>query len=303
MYGLALGGGFAYLRFGFADPPRQVYWGNASPKQHEYLAELFHAEYTEHENRSFKYTWKKTQQALEAGIPPILGPLDMFYLPYYQSLYHQRHIPIHYVLLVGKDEGKAYVLDTELDEVQAVPIDELERAWEVNVPGLGKRNRLVTLNIPEQIAPVEYLIRKSIRDECRVMLNPPVSMLGIPAMEKVSREITHWPAELGEDTAEHCLQQVREYLNSPPDIEGNHITAGRDLYITFLEQAADLASLDFSEAIHQLRLAMEVLPRIAKAIQEKNLSAASACFTTIAEMEKKAYIVLMNCVNEPALMG
>jgi hypothetical protein len=30
---------------------------------------------------------------------------------------------------------------------------------------------------------------------------------------------------------------VREYLNSPPDLAGDHLTAGRDLYITFLEEA------------------------------------------------------------------
>jgi hypothetical protein len=47
VYGLGLGGGFAYLRFNSADPPRQVYWGTASPRQHKYLAELLKADTTE----------------------------------------------------------------------------------------------------------------------------------------------------------------------------------------------------------------------------------------------------------------
>jgi hypothetical protein len=38
--------------------------------------------------------------------------------------------------------------------------------------------------------------------------------VGIPAMEKLAREIARWPEELGGDTAAACLRQVREYLNS-----------------------------------------------------------------------------------------
>jgi hypothetical protein len=53
-----------------------------------------------------------------------------------------------------------------------------------------------------------------IRDQCQTMLHPPVSMIGIPAMKKLAREIAHWPEELREETAAKCLQQVREYLNS-----------------------------------------------------------------------------------------
>ena len=45
LYGLGQGGGFAYLRFKSADPPRQVYWGIAGPRQHEYLAGLLGADY------------------------------------------------------------------------------------------------------------------------------------------------------------------------------------------------------------------------------------------------------------------
>src|SRR4030043_1028258 len=124
LFGLGQGGGFAYLRFNFADPPRQVYWGSSSARQHKYLADLFNAQYSEMENRSFKYSWNKALEAVSAGIPPILGPLDMFYLHFYAGIYHQCHIPIHYLLLVGYDDKNAYVHDTDLEEVQTVPIAE-----------------------------------------------------------------------------------------------------------------------------------------------------------------------------------
>lgn len=121
------------------------------------------------------------------------------------------------------------------------------------------------------------------------MLHPPVSMVGIPAMKKVACEIGRWPEELGEDVATKCLRQVREYLNSPPDLEGNHLTAGRDLYIAFLQEAGALAGLDFSVAISRLRESIATIPELAEAICRNDLKEAAACFDRVAEAEAKAY--------------
>jgi hypothetical protein len=301
VYGLGQGGGFAYLRFASADPPRQVYWGIAGPRQHKYLAELLDADYTEIENRSFQFSWKRAQAAVEAGTPPVLGPLDMFYLPFYEGMYHKRHIPIHYVLLLGYGDEKAYVHDTDKDGVQEIPLGELQLAWDVNVPGLGKRNRLAVFDIPEDLAPTDAIVRKSIADQCQTMLRPPVSMVGIPAMKKVAREIAGWPEELGKEMAAKCLRQVRQYLNSPPDLEGDHLTAGRDLYITFLQEAGVVAGLDFSEAIRRLRESIAVVPQLAQAIRQKHLEDAAAHFGRIAREEAKAHEELSRIVGAAGL--
>lgn len=287
--GLGQGGGFAYLRIDVADPPRQVYWGVAGPRQHRYLAELLGAGYTESENRSFGFSWRRAREAVDAGTPPVLGPLDMFYLPFYPGIYRQRHIPIHYLLLVGYDDERAYVHDTGQDGVVELPLAELEPAWDVHVPGLGKRNRLVTLDIPADLPATGALIRRSIADQCRTMLHPPVSMVGIPAMEKVARDIAGWPRELGDSKADKCLRQVLEYLNSPPELQGSHLTAGRDLYIAFLEEAGPMAGLDLFHAAGRLRESMASIPRLAAAIRTGQLADAGACFQRIAQEEAAAY--------------
>ena len=297
LHGLGQGGGFAYLRFKAADPPRQVYWGIAGPRQHKYLAGLLDAGYTETENRSFKFSWKKARDALVAGTPPVLGPLDMFYLPWYEGIHHKRHIPIHYLLLVGYEGESATVHDTGTDDLQTIRLEELQMAWDVNVPGLGKRNRLVIFDIPQDFPSTEALIRGSIADQCQTMLHPPVSMLGIPAMNKVAREIASWPQELGEDTAARCLLQVRKYLNSPPDLEGDHLTAGRNVYITFLEEAGVMARMDFSDPIIRLRESMGIVPRLAEAIRQGRLEDAAAHFRRIAEAEAKAYTALSEAIG------
>lgn len=301
VHGLGLGGGFAYLRFKSADPPRQVYWGIAGPRQHRYLAELLGAHYVEVENRSFEFSWKRAQEAVDVGTPPVLGPLDMFHLHFYEDIYHKRHIPIHYVLLVGYEDEKAYVHDTDKGDIQGIPLEELRLAWDVNVPGLGKRNRLVVFDIPQNLPPTDVLIRKSIADECQTMLHPPVSMVGIPAMKKVAREIARWPEELGEDTAAKCLRQVREYLNTPPDLEGDHLTAGRDLYIAFLQEAGAMAGLDFSGAINRLGESIAAIPELAEAIRYNQLEDAAACFDRVAEVEAEAYSELSKNVGATGL--
>jgi hypothetical protein len=129
------------------------------------------------------------------------------------------------------------------------------------------------------------------------MLHPPVSMVGIPAMEKVGREIAGWPEELGEETAAACLRQVREYLNSPPDLEGDHLTAGRDLYVSFLHEAGSMAGLDLSQAISQLQETLEIIPQLAGAIGQGQLEQAADHMGRIAAVEERAYTELSRIVG------
>ncbi len=297
VWGLGQGGGFAYLRVNVADPPRQVFWGNATPRQHRYLADLLGAGYAEVEGRAFKASWGRARGAVDAGTPPVLGPLDMFYLHYYRGIYHERHIPIHYVLLVGYDDTQAYLHDTDREDVQAIPLGELQQAWDVNVPGLGKRNRLVVLDVPPELPPTAALIRRAIADQCQTMLHAPVSMIGIAAMRKVAREIAGWPQELGEERAARCLRQVREYLSSPPGADGGRLTAGRDVYLAFLQEAGAIAGLDLSGAIGRLSQSIATIPELAEAVDGNDLRRAAACFERIAEAEAGAFGELSRAVG------
>jgi hypothetical protein len=90
---------------------------------------------------------------------------------------------------------------------------------------------------------------------------------------------------------------VREYLNSPPDLEGNHLTAGRDLYITFLQEAGAMANPDFGAAIDGLRQSQAAIPRLAEAIRQNDLDQAAACFLRIAEVEAEAHAALSQTVG------
>ena len=181
--------------------------------------------------------------------------------------------------------------------MQEIPLAELQSAWDVNVPGMGKRNRLVIVEVPDRLAPVAALVCRSVADQCRVMLHPPVGTLGLPAMRRVARDIVHWGEELGTETTDSCLRQVREYLNSPPSLEGDHLTAGRDRYVTFLREAGPQAGLDFSAAAERLCESQAVVPELAKTIRAGDLRLAAACFARIADIEARAFAELSRAVG------
>ena len=74
---------------------------------------------------------------IDEGYPVVLGPLDMFYLPYLK-MYHTEHIPIHYVMMIEYDEEKNCVLiyDCEREDV-------IELAWNIEKNGVGDKMDLL----------------------------------------------------------------------------------------------------------------------------------------------------------------
>jgi hypothetical protein len=105
----------------------------------------------------------------------------MFHLPYYEKFYHKIHVPIHHVLMIGYDDEKQliYVLDCDRSNSQCIPFTDLERAWNINIPGLGKKNTFYTFELNNVVADVESIARNGLHKRARGMLNAPVSMLGL----------------------------------------------------------------------------------------------------------------------------
>ncbi|MEI6310138.1 MAG: hypothetical protein WCP58_10915, partial [bacterium] len=76
-----------------------------------------------------------------------------------------------------------------------------------------------------------------------------------------------------------------------------HRTAGRDLYVAFLEEAGEIAGLDFSKAVDRFREVIVTIPSLAEAIQQGRLADAAVFFGRIAEKEKEAYTELCRVVG------
>jgi hypothetical protein len=118
----------------------------------------------------------------------------MYYLNYYEGIYLKQHIPIHYVLVVGYDDEKkeVYVQDCTFSGVQNISYEEFEKALNVNVPAMNKKNTIRVFNVQDKPKTELEITKKGLKYRDERMLKPPVSILGIPAMRKLAKEVFNW---------------------------------------------------------------------------------------------------------------
>jgi hypothetical protein len=195
---------FAYLKFKMAKPPCMVYWGNNPKYLLQDLGEIIGFTQLISEGKSFKNEFPKIKRYLDSDEPVMVGALDMYYLHYYPELYKNEHVPIHYLLVNGYDDEKqlVYVHDCSVGGVQQIPYVEFERSLNVNVPGMSKKNTYRIFRLPEKMPSEQEVAEKGLLYKARRMLKPLVSMLGIPAMRKLAKEITTWE---GKDCYNHMV--------------------------------------------------------------------------------------------------
>jgi C1A family cysteine protease len=90
-----------------------VYWGANTKYLLKDLEKIIDFKEILSENKTFKNTFTKVKEFIGNNQPVVAGALDMYYLHYYPEIYHKKHIPIHYILVVGYDDDKqeVYVQD------------------------------------------------------------------------------------------------------------------------------------------------------------------------------------------------
>lgn len=204
-------GEFAYFKFKIADPPRMVYWGACPKYLLSDLEDIIGFKLILIENRVFKNTLPKMKEFINKSQPVMAGALDMYYLHYYSYIYKKQHIPIHYVLVVGYDDSKeeVYIHDCTYEGIQSISYEEFEKSLNVNVPGMSKKNTIRVFTLPAKLPSEFDAAVKGLNLRAEKMLNPPVNMLGIPAMKKLSREIFDWEND-------KCFDHLATYATVPP---------------------------------------------------------------------------------------
>jgi hypothetical protein len=203
--------GFTYLRLKRADPPCMVYWG-ANPKYlMKDLANIIGFKETVIEGRSYEFMSSRLKKFINEDKPAMAGALDMYYLHYYQDLYGQQHIPIHYVLIVGYDDEEqvVYVHDCSHKNVQRIPYREFKKSLDVNVPGMSKKNTIRAFTLPNELPSELEVAKKGFSLKAERFLRPPVRLFGIPAMRKLAREIFEWDNK-------KCFEHMATYATTPP---------------------------------------------------------------------------------------
>jgi len=306
--------GFVYIRNRNAPTPRMVFWGMQVAKyQYAALADVVGFTWQMVENRSFPFTLARAKEAVDHGIPPLLGALDMYHLPYYEKFYHNFHIPIHHVLMAGYDDDRqaVLVLDCDRPDVQTIPYTDLAPAWDVTIPGMGKKNTFYTFTFDDQVADVETITRKGLAKQAAAMLDAPVSMLGLKGMRKLARELPAWPEELSAEQLDISLRHLTEFTGFPPVLPprligfgapDNH-AGGRDVFADLLRRLADMYGTPaWAEAAALFERSGEKLVALTDTVvdyllkQTDTLNPAASRLAEIADLEETAWAHLAEIV-------
>ncbi|MCC0702425.1 DUF4872 domain-containing protein [Clostridioides sp. ES-S-0049-02] len=213
-------GSFCYLKTNKKELKRMVALGDGrTKKMYEFLAPIVGFEYKHYEFKKYEQALKKAKSEIDSGYPVVLGALDMYYLPYYEKLYHKEHIPFHYVLMVGYDdiEERIYLYDCGITDLISISYDELCECMNCSYPGLSKANTICTVRMNSsknkyQIAQEALAIKRD------MFLNPPTGFLGYKGFEKFIKELSQWKHELEKDDYDRILANMVMFFGTVPTI-------------------------------------------------------------------------------------
>lgn len=282
--------GFAYLRFKRADPPCMVYWG-ANPKYlMKDLARVVGFTETVIEGKTFKNTFPKLKEFIDAGLPVVAGALDMYYLHYYPELYKKLHAPIHYVLAVGYDDAEqvVFVHDCSHEKAQRISYDEFEKSLNINVPGMSRKNTIRAFTLPQRIPSELEVAKKGFYYKAERFLHPPVKLFGIPGMRKLAEEIVDW-------NSKKCFEHMVTYATTPPllpeTFENSH--GMRFWQADVLKTLGDKYSVNnWVEASKLFRDSGKEIIEVSKAALRQDKQTVSKILMEVAAIEERAYVLL-----------
>lgn len=304
----------AYLKFG-GQP--MVLFGFRPFDLYRRVAERLGIEhYDKKKSASFRAAWKAVRRLLDEGTPVVIGPLDMLYLTY---ISFPEHNLWHFVVATGYDDEHLYLYDNRSEGEEALPLGDLEKAW--NVKSLSRGPYALNTFTPPAELPLTPAIREAILFTVGSYLEPPVSMFGYKATRKVAAKIVEWPQmvspeDLGDVIGMFILQceyraaqqhpaflvEAAEVLGLEDELEGSIAALRRadEMWATIGEELKQILAYSGVSAFETEM--WTTIGERAKAAQEAGtlaeaLADAGATIGQIAEVEEAAYAELRDIVG------
>ncbi len=308
--------GFTYVKQKKAPAPCMVFWGSNIKSQYAFLSELVGYKWEMTEARSFSFSLENAKRCIEHGTPAILGALDMYHIPYFQKFYHKYHIPIHYVMMVGYNdvEQQVFVNDCGKQEIQPIPYTDLEKAWNVNIAGLSKPNTFFTFEFDTKVSSIEDIVLNGLYKKAHFMLNPPVSLFGLTAMRKLSKDFPLWKENMDAQQYSKALYHFAEFTGNPPgtpakllnyktDNYNNHL-AGRDGFADLLIKLSQQYTYPaWKDAAQLFRESGDNIEKLTDLVVDyildnsNSIIPISSQIVKIADLEEKAYKIIIDSLK------
>lgn len=283
-------GEFTYLKFKNANPPHMVYWGANTKYLLKDLEKIIGFKEILSENKTFKNTFTKVKEFIGNDQPVVAGALDMYYLHYYPEIYHKKHIPIHYILVVGYDDDKqeVYIQDCGCEGVQKISYSEFEKSLNVNVPAMSKKNTIRTFVLPRNLPSELEIAQNGLSFRAEKILKPSVKLFGIPAMKKLAKEIFDWKDK-------ESFERLVIYATTPPELPKTFEKSDgmRFWKSQVLKKLGKKYKIDKCLKVSEMfQESGKLIIDICKAAMKQDRKKISNIILRVADMEEEAYKIL-----------
>ncbi len=176
---------------------------------------------------------------LDRGIP-VAVQVDFFYMRYIPK-YARAHFNAHYVVVVGRRDGRYLISDSYAPQIAELEGEVLALARFAKGPFAPRGNMFyIDGPVPAAVEP-RAMIRKGLRQASFYMLKLPFAFAGVRGIRTFADQVTRWPA-ISRD-AEHLSHEVM-MVHIVLEERGTGGGGGRFLYASFLKEAADLLGHD-----------------------------------------------------------
>ena len=213
-------GSFCYMKTDKAEFKRMVAFGDGrTKKMYEFLAPIVGFEYKHYEHKTFEKALARAKSKIDQGYPCVIGALDMYYLPYFDKLYHEEHIPFHYVMMIGYDDEERCVIinDCGRKEKQKLSYEELRLAWNCGYPGLSNPNTVCVVRMNSKKNRYQ-IAKEAFANRAEAFLHPPVGFVGYRGLEKFIKDLPNWKKELSKEDYDKQLAHMVEFYGTVPGV-------------------------------------------------------------------------------------
>jgi hypothetical protein len=100
------------------------------------------------------------------------------------------------------------------------------------------KNRWYTFDFGQKRMPTAEEVRQAIREQAQVMLEPPISNIGVKGIRKAARMVPQWPQKLDEDELRWALFNTWIFISPTGGTGGGTF---RYMFSRFLREAAGIA--------------------------------------------------------------
>lgn len=213
-------GEFCYLKTDKSYYKRMVCFGDGRTKQmYEKLSPIVGFDYKFIVNKDFENALKNAKKEINNNHIVILGGVDMYYLHYFTKIYHQEHIPLHYVTMIGYSDEKncIYVNDCGRKEIMMIPNEELKQAWDCEYPGLCKPYTLCKIRMNSNKDKLT-IAKEAFLKQVDNFLYPKANIVGYKGFEKFIKEFPDFEKEIGKEEYDKFLKNMIYFFGTVPTI-------------------------------------------------------------------------------------